>query len=461
MSLTIDGGIRFPRRTEIEPKKIELPKPIVAKIVPADNNRIIENNLFGALRKIGIQRKPIALNFAPKMPVSGDAATPANVKSPTPYGAIEQIKKLSVPSQIDIPAIKIYNQQRAQIADNAVANGKPPTRKDFSTLPGGMANYEYREALSSYNSSIADLKDISTRATKKPNELPLDAPLAPYAALERIKQIPVPDPADAAALDQYIQQTQTIAEASLGQAQPPNRDNYKGLPPKLAQMEYQDALQYYNSAVSELKPFADGISYVRYDATVDYMYGEMKGNLNSEEFKDIKGYLDLVSDPPLFSDPNASLGYLTAAATKFYNQVKTGGPWDHKPILREKLGLEEGVDLRFPVRGDTEHEVFYDIWSNIHYGYIGTAAGFGEGELQKAADISEHGTGKNDPADKLTVQIGIDLWNKYGADMTKEQFDYEVRSRIPELITAQESKDYTDKNGDFQHVSSIYEGNRR
>jgi hypothetical protein len=461
MSLRIDGGIITPQRKEIEPKKIAAQQPTVPQTVPAADNRVGENSLFGMLRKNTVQQAAVAMNFLPQMPVPTDVDAPAATNPPTPYEALEQIKNLPVPNADDTAAVRTYNQQRAEIADRAVQNAVPPSREDYSSLPGRLADYEYREALSYYNSSISELEDIRMRAVASPNELPIDAPLAPYAALERIDQIPVPDPSDAGALDQYIEQTRTIAEASLELAQPPKRSDFNGLPPRLANMEYQDALSAYNSAVSELQPFADGVSYVRYDATVDFMYEEMMTNLDSEEFKFIKDNLDLISDPPLFSDPNASTGYLTAALTKFYDQVKTGGPWDHKPILEDMLGLEEGVDLRFPVRGDAEHEVFYDVWSNIHYGYIGTAAGFGEGELQKAADIAEEGTGKNDPADKLTIQIGIDLWNKYGENMTQEQFEAEVQAQIPDLIAAQETSEYTDKNGDFQHVSDINEGNRR
>lgn len=463
MSLTVGDGLSVSRYRELNRTDEIREKPVAPPPNPAADSRVAENNLFGTVRRNNIERNFTAAQFTPqKAPLGSDAtsALPKNAP-PTPFQATEQIKKLPVPVQSDVPAVQAYNRQRAEIADAAIANGKPPQREDFNSLPGRTADFEYREALSGYNAAVAELRDVSTRATAKPNELPLDAPLAPYAALERIKQIPVPNPSDAAALDRYIQQTQTIAESSLEQSPPPTRADFNGLPPQVANMEHRDALQAYNQIAAELQPYADGISYVRYDATVNYMYDEMITNLDSQEFKFIKDNLDLAANPPLFSDPNATTGYVTAALTKFYNQVKTGGPWDHKPILEEKLGLEPGVDLRFPVRGDTEHEVFYDIWSNVHYGYVGTAAGFAEGELQTAADIAEEGTGKNDPADKITIQIGIDLWNKYGENMTKEQFEAEIQTRLPEIIAAQQTKEYTDKNGDFQHVSDISEGNRR
>lgn len=51
-------------------------------------------------------------------------------------------------------------------------------------------------------------------------------------------------------------------------------------------------------------------------------------------------------------------------------RVGQNRPWDHKPIIRETIG---GIRHK---QGD--YEYFYDIWSNIHYGYVGMAAGFSE-----------------------------------------------------------------------------------
>ena len=76
--------------------------------------------------------------------------------------------------------------------------------------------------------------------------------------------------------------------------------------------------------------------------------------------------------------------------------VRPGGPWDHKPQLQRMFQLDDPhqcawrpsaafdrrCDFHFPIEGDGEHEYYYDIWSNIHYGYVGRAAGFSALELQ-------------------------------------------------------------------------------
>ena len=62
--------------------------------------------------------------------------------------------------------------------------------------------------------------------------------------------------------------------------------------------------------------------------------------------------------------------------TRFFNKVRAGSDWDHKVSLQEKYGTKE--DAYIPFRGDLTHEYFHDIWSNVHYGYVGRAAGLQE-----------------------------------------------------------------------------------
>jgi hypothetical protein len=95
--------------------------------------------------------------------------------------------------------------------------------------------------------------------------------------------------------------------------------------------------------------------------------------------------------------------------------------WDHKPKLEAMLGLyQEQQDYYFPIEGDAEYEYYYDIWSNVHYGYVGSAAGFDAETLQSGAAVPWF-AGTNDEYDALSIQIGIDLWNQFGSNLTSEQ----------------------------------------
>ncbi len=119
----------------------------------------------------------------------------------------------------------------------------------------------------------------------------------------------------------------------------------------------------------------------------------MTTNAQSQVVKDIKANLD---------KGNALLAYFL-----WWNMVHTGANWDHKPKLEKKLGLKESDDYYLPIRGDTEHEFYYDVWSNIHYGFVGSAAGFDADTLHEYAASGKPGAGKNDEGDKLSVQIGL------------------------------------------------------
>jgi hypothetical protein len=115
-----------------------------------------------------------------------------------------------------------------------------------------------------------------------------------------------------------------------------------------------------------------------------------------------------------------------AALMMWTMKVMQDAEWDHKPQIR----------VRFP--SPTTHtgvwhtydatEYFYDIWSNIHYGYVGTAAGFDEDVLLDGAGLEQIGTDLlrrrwpmrtrsvkglrafDDPSDRIAISTGIELY---------------------------------------------------
>lgn len=112
----------------------------------------------------------------------------------------------------------------------------------------------------------------------------------------------------------------------------------------------------------------------------------------------------------------------------WYNQVKTNGPWDHKPIIKRRKDLWSSTGNReWHIYGDTAYN--FDCWSNMHYGYVGSAVGFdastlldGAGAAQAMSDWKTpgkwpRGTGPNilprrwdPPEDRITISLGIKLW---------------------------------------------------
>lgn len=166
--------------------------------------------------------------------------------------------------------------------------------------------------------------------------------------------------------------------------------------------------------------------YSRFDELLNYMYHEMITNAQSQIVKVIKAEL---------AQGNVTLAYFI-----WWNAVRDHAMWDHKPKLQKKFRLKDSDDYYFPIRGDTEHEFYYDIWSNIHYGFVGSAAGFDADTLHKYAESGRLGTGKTDEGDKLSVQIGIDLWNKHRLELTQSDVINEILSRVQDYLNIQQKE---------------------
>lgn len=133
--------------------------------------------------------------------------------------------------------------------------------------------------------------------------------------------------------------------------------------------------------------------------------------------------------PPDFEA--AAAGRKAAAYGLWTERVAPGRPWDHKPVLRERF-LGEIHPLWHKYK---DHDYFYDIWSNIHYGYVGAAVGFIPDELINGAGFAQalHDTlgalaerrtpsmqnhpengawpaSADDRPDHISIQLGCDLY---------------------------------------------------
>lgn len=143
-----------------------------------------------------------------------------------------------------------------------------------------------------------------------------------------------------------------------------------------------------------LKPNLD---YSTYNETIKYMRDEMVKNATGDR-------VDYMRKAPILAQYSA-----------WFALVRPNGSWDHKPILDDKLQLKEKKDYYFPIPGDSDHEYFYDIYSNVHYAFVGRFSGFTEKELK----IGSHGfgfefiAGRTDKSDDVSLQIGFELYNEY------------------------------------------------
>ena len=123
----------------------------------------------------------------------------------------------------------------------------------------------------------------------------------------------------------------------------------------------------------------------------------------------------------------------SAALAQFGYLTMSGGEWDHKPQLQQRFALESS-DFRTEILANGQGgKLLYDVWSNIHFGYAGRAAGFGRGELI----VGSHGTGAAFGAtdegggDDISITVGMDLYDRLGPDITEMDLHRAIVDAIP------------------------------
>lgn len=128
-----------------------------------------------------------------------------------------------------------------------------------------------------------------------------------------------------------------------------------------------------------------------------------------------------------------------AALASWALLVREGGVWDHKPDFHKGGKKGDEFDSRgvsaYPWHHKYQgYEYFYDIWSNIHYGYVGRYIGFSEQTLLDGVGLAQYlvdrmksdvsptdrsevnGEGYrrfDDVTDHLSVSLGIALFERF------------------------------------------------
>lgn len=152
--------------------------------------------------------------------------------------------------------------------------------------------------------------------------------------------------------------------------------------------------------------------------------------------------------------PGLSLGRDAVNLAKVYRNFTSGkervGEWDHKPVMKEimpsfyrtdKINAQGKQPVVFGAKtpGDEEYLYDHDVLGNISYGYTMAAARYPDWVTDKGAELDDRlQWAKNslldnekksfDNGDKDMVQLGIDLYRKYGDKMTEEDFMREVQA---------------------------------
>ena len=208
-----------------------------------------------------------------------------------------------------------------------------------------------------------------------------------------------------------------------------------------------DSSLFLSSAVSFLREVGsnqvDDCPKIHVQYIARYICDEIKKNVETSEVKLIRAANILASnsthrDPIKGEQPEAILkivGNLIAYLTWGY-KVKSGAEWDHKKKIRE---MQKGIVYSCDKSSLNPLQFSYDLWSNIHYGFIGAYAGFTEVELLVGAGVAQVfdnspeqlegnaevnrriydalsnrlGAENDDPSDQQAILIGIRLHSEF------------------------------------------------
>ncbi|MEE9356641.1 MAG: DUF4157 domain-containing protein [Methylococcaceae bacterium] len=140
----------------------------------------------------------------------------------------------------------------------------------------------------------------------------------------------------------------------------------------------------------------------------DWLINQINDNENSSEVAEMRKRND-----------DDITGLDLSAAYDWYELVKTGGPWDFKQDLGASISSIESCRQNcsgsvFSITLDNQCMTF-EVAANIHFGYVGRAAGFSGDVLLDGASIAQilefRGETKDDIRDVQAIKKGFDLFN--------------------------------------------------
>ncbi|PCK06696.1 MAG: hypothetical protein COA42_17115 [Alteromonadaceae bacterium] len=168
---------------------------------------------------------------------------------------------------------------------------------------------------------------------------------------------------------------------------------------------------------------------------VEYIELEMTKNSKSSAANQIR-------------EKNSETLGLYDAMVLWKSKVGNRKPWDHKGHIKNTYG-EWASD------SETSTQYNYDIWSNLHYGYVGRHVGFSEWLLKAGAGYAQLSAGTSpsgywgrrfsklgdadflaafdDPKDLAAIDIGSKLWVNNKSNITANKILRAIRSRRKEL----------------------------
>lgn len=159
---------------------------------------------------------------------------------------------------------------------------------------------------------------------------------------------------------------------------------------------------------------------------------EMKELLSYDVAKETRKQMDLPWYAQVGATSPQAIGAANGAAAMaiWTERVGQNRDWDHKPKIYARFGTY--------YQKQDKYDYFYDIWSNIHYGYVGRAGGLSESVLADGAGVEQIASDAirkvfewtkrrgpyatpsvdgmkayDDAPDRISISIGIELFAEH------------------------------------------------
>ena len=181
---------------------------------------------------------------------------------------------------------------------------------------------------------------------------------------------------------------------------------------------------------------------------INYIHKEMIENIKGDEVRTMRDNLRLLQWDNLI--PGKLTIDILQAYYQWYTLVKDEAAWDYKEKIRSMYG-------EWLCDKPSKKMYNFDIWGNMHYGYIGLAIGFPEWDLLAGAGFAQviaktvpKGYWKrrfdeigdadflaafDDAKDQTAIQVGFTLWKQYRNHVTKNNIIDAIRIAANKLNT--------------------------
>ena len=224
-------------------------------------------------------------------------------------------------------------------------------------------------------------------------------------------------------------------------------------------------------------PGGDASECINYRDLTDWLYREMVANANGPEVRRWRiwnglarglglagGLTCIASSTTGRIIMGGGIAFHAGALYQYGQAVKDDARWD----IKDEIGLQLGSGITLCTSSRCYNDVEYSVAGNIHFAYIGAAAGFPGFEIQAGAAYAEITDDSHDPSsseyvgpyvgpqnlqetfgdtwwdmstwnfgdepmDHEAVTLGIKLWGKYKWGMTLGEFKAELGSYIDRL----------------------------